>query len=196
MQKASEVSGVDYHLEWEPFLLNPNSLPEEGEPIEEHLEKKYGAAAMARFRGPDNALFAAGRKVGINFTNNRRIYPTVRAHSLLEMIKEQDNDKANALMETLFHSYFEEGQNINDPEKLAAMAQKATGVDKQQALEAMEDVNRQDRVRAKDYRCKSGMRVTGVPFYIIEQNSGGRPVAFSGAQPPEMIAELLEEAAD
>ena len=197
MQKASNASGVDFHLEWEPFLLNPtNNLPEEGEPIEQHLEKKYGPAAMVRFRGPDNPLIAAGRKVGIHFTNNRRIYPTLRAHSLLEMIKEQSNDEANKLMEALFHSYFEEGQNINDPEKLAVMAQKVTGLDKQQALEAMEDANRHESVRAKDQMYKSKMRVTGVPFYIIEKASGGRPVTFSGAQPPEMIAELLEEAAD
>jgi len=197
LQKASDTAGVDYHLQWEPFLLNPSSsLPEEGEPIEKHLEKKYGAAAMARFKGPNNPLKTAGEKVGIKFTNDRNIYPTVKAHALLEKIKEQDNNKANAMMEALFQSYFEEGQNINDPEKLADMAEKVTGLDKNQALQAIRDTNLQDQVRAKDHMYKSQMRVTGVPFYIIEQNSGGRPMAFSGAQPPEMIAEMLEEAAD
>lgn len=197
MQKASDTAGVDYHLQWEPFLLNPGDrLPEEGEPIEKHLEKKYGAAAMARFRGPNNPLKAAGEKVGIKFTNDRNIYPTVKAHALLEKIKEQDNSKANAMMEALFQSYFEEGRNINDAEKLADMAEKVAGMEKDQALLAIRDTNLQDQVRAKDYMYKSQMRVTGVPFYIIDQNNGSRPVAFSGAQPPEMIAELLEEAAD
>ena len=195
MQQASDAAGVKYRLEWEPFLLNPN-LPEEGEPIEQHLEKKYGTAAVARFRGPNNPLFDAGQKVGINFTNNRNIYPTVRAHALVEKVKEIDNDKANTLMEALFHCYFEEGQNINDPESLADIALKATEFDVQQALNAMDDAILHAQVRTKDRLYKVQMRVTGVPFYIIEQNNGGRPVAFSGAQSPETIAELLTDAAD
>jgi len=187
---------VPFQLVWEPFLLNSN-CPEEGEPIKEHLEKKYGSSAMKRFVGPNNPLFAAGEKVGIHFTNDRNVYPTIKAHALLEKIKEQDNDKANALMEDLFQSYFVEGLNINDPEKLAAMASKESiGWDREKAMEAMSDSHLQEQVRAKDHAYKTQMRVSGVPFYIIESNSGGRPVAFSGAQPPEIIAELLEEASE
>ena len=36
-------------------------------------------------------------------------------------------------------------------------------------------------VMQKDYQMKR-LRVGGVPFFIIENQNGGRPVAFSGAQ--------------
>ena len=39
--------------------------------------------------------------------------------------------------------------------------------------------------------------VSGVPFFAIHTASGnGQPVAFSGAQPPEVIAEVLREQAE
>ena len=38
--------------------------------------------------------------------------------------------------------------------------------------------------------------ISGVPFFIIEQNNGGKPLAFSGAQPIDVIAECLEEASE
>ena len=42
------------------------------------------------------------------------------------------------------------------------------------------------------------MGVSGVPFFVITNPNDpcSRPVAFSGAQPPEVIAEVLQEAAD
>jgi predicted DsbA family dithiol-disulfide isomerase len=38
------------------------------------------------------------------------------------------------------------------------------------------------------------MRVSGVPFFVI--GNGDRPVGFSGAQPADMIAEVLQQQAE
>ena len=47
-----------------------------------------------------------------------------------------------------------------------------------------------------DQQAKS-LRVSGVPYFIIESdNSDIQPIAFSGAQPVEVIKAALEEAAD
>ena len=35
--------------------------------------------------------------------------------------------------------------------------------------------------------------MSGVPFFVVHPPSGAQPVAFSGAQPPEMMAEVLTE---
>jgi len=196
LQKASIRSGVDCQVEWEPFLLD-SSLPEEGEPYVKHLETKYGAANATRLKWHGNPLVDAGEKVGIKFTKDRIFYPTLKAHALLEYIKEKfDNEKVNELMEALFQSYFEEGKNINDSETLADIVQTTLGVHKLQALGAVGDTNLQDRIRAKDQMYRSKMRVKAVPFFIIEQNDGGFPVTFSGAYSSDLLAELLEEAAD
>ena len=184
---------------WEPFLLNPD-MADEGEPILDHLTKKYGPSARGRFEDPDSHLMRAGRAVGIEFTNDRNAYPTIRAHALMERVKEDDNDKANALMEEMYKSYFVSGGNINDEGTLAELAAKV-GVDRDAAVEAMSSAELRRRVVQKDREYKTKARVSGVPYYIIEKKGGGgggkgRPAAaFSGAQPPDLIAEFLEEAA-
>lgn len=54
MDSAMEtVAGeFDFRVRWKPFLLNPD-MADEGEPIEQHLRKKYGDAATQRFLSED-----------------------------------------------------------------------------------------------------------------------------------------------
>ena len=52
----------EFHVHWKPFLLNPG-MPDEGEPLEQHLRKKYGDAAIQRFLSSDSPLKQAGRAV-------------------------------------------------------------------------------------------------------------------------------------
>jgi predicted DsbA family dithiol-disulfide isomerase len=112
----------------------------------------------------------------------------------MEHLKETDNEKANQLMEIMYHEYFENAANINSIDVLISLA-KQVGMDEGDARQAMENKELLEGVRAKDVLAKTKMRVTGVPFFIIEPNGGGRPVAFSGAQPEDVIAEVLEDAA-
>jgi predicted DsbA family dithiol-disulfide isomerase len=150
----------------------------------------------ASLDSPDNSIAKAGRAVGINFTNKRNMYPTVQAHALMEHVKKNhDNDKANQLMEILYSEYFENGQNINNVDVLSELASRI-GVDKTEAKAATENNELHGLVREKDQTAKTRLRVSGVPFFIIEPNNGGRPIAFSGAQPVRIIAEQLETASD
>jgi predicted DsbA family dithiol-disulfide isomerase len=194
LQKASETSGVAYKLEWEPFLLNTN-LPPDGEDIKVHIGKKYGPGMAAQMDNPDNSIAKAGRAVGIQFTNQRNMYPTVQAHALMEYVKKSDNAKANALMEIMYAEYFEKGVNINNVDVLTALAERI-GLDNVEAKAATENQELQAVVRQKDKMYKTQMRVSGVPFFIIQPNNGDRPIAFSGAQPPDIIAEQLETASE
>lgn len=58
-------------------MLNPHMEPE-GEDLREHIVGKYGARGAAMMDDPNNHLMQSGKAVGINFTNNRKIYPTVK----------------------------------------------------------------------------------------------------------------------
>jgi predicted DsbA family dithiol-disulfide isomerase len=161
----------------------------EGEDLLEHLTKKYGPSATQRFGDANSPLRQSGRAVGIEFTNDRKIYNTIRAHTLVEYVKNDlnDNDKANSIMEDLYGRFFVKGQNIDSVELLQQVAQTAGY---HVPTEILEDPKRHDQVRQKDMQAKrSGVR--GVPFYVIEQNSGGTPVGFSGAMPPAFLAEQL-----
>ena len=136
-----------------------------------------------------------GRKVGIEFNNDRLAVNTKRAHSLVELLKNKgENDKANAFMEDLYIAYFEDGENINDEKVLKEKIAKYD-VDEQEIAFAMTEHNLMEVVQ-KDRDVKAKYGVSGVPYFMIHPNKGGGlPVAFSGAYPPEAIAEQLQEAA-
>jgi len=188
------VAKLSVNLQWEPYLLNKNTS-DEGEDLEAHLYKKYGSRGLQMLNDPNTYLYVAGRKVGIEFLKNRKVYPTYKAHALMEYAKEQDNQKANKLMEELFQRYFEKGENINSEDTLVEIASKA-GIEEQAAKDAIGDEKFRFSVNEKDSYHKQKMRVSGVPFFVIERKDGQRPVGFSGAQPVDIIAQQLEEAAE
>jgi predicted DsbA family dithiol-disulfide isomerase len=196
--EASDFTKIGVNLTWEPYFLNGNSMPEEGEDLQAHLVKKYGPEATARYGGDDNPLAKAGKACSppIHFKKDRFIYPTVNAHAIMEHLNGKGKrEEANKVMEIMFRKYFEEGAKINSKEVLSEVVTEAevgslVDVD---AILANEDLKQ--LVSMKDHEFKTKLRVSGVPFFIFHQNDGGRPQAFSGAQPTEIIAEVLEEAA-
>jgi predicted DsbA family dithiol-disulfide isomerase len=195
LEAASQASGVKVHLEWLPFLINPNQPDDEGEDIQTHLIKKYGPSAADGFNDPNNRLRVMGRKVGIEFNNDRKIVNTKRAHALVELLKAKgEHDSANKLMVDLYQSYFERGENINDEILLTEKVVQSYGVTETEAQLAMDEPTLVD-IAKQDRKVKSTYGVSEVPFYMIHPNNGGMPVTLSGAYPPEIIAEQLEEAA-
>eukprot|EP00980_Cylindrotheca_fusiformis_P016412 scaffold4891_cov140-Cylindrotheca_fusiformis.AAC.9 len=197
MQEASKIAKVDVNITWEPFFLN-KAIPEEGEGMEEYIYKKFGSKGLEMIRDPNTYLSVAGRKVGIEFLNTRRIYPTLKAHSLMEFVKEEmNNDDANKLMEELFHRNFEKGDNINSEDVLAKIATNVIPeLEESAAKEALQNDKYAYYVQEKDSMYKQKMRISGVPFFIIERKDGKKPVGFSGAQPIDIMVEQLEEAAE
>ena len=138
----------------------------------------------------------------------------IQAHALMEYMKEIDNDKANQLMEIMYQEYFEKGRNINADDVLEELALRVGGGDgtiitSEGVRTVLRDGSRLTDIVRKDQLAKRQMGVTGVPYFIIESadaedpttttTSGRRhrrpPVAFSGAQPVDLIAEVLEEQA-
>jgi predicted DsbA family dithiol-disulfide isomerase len=195
LQVASKTTNIPVTVEWLPFFLN-SSTPEEGEDLKEHITKKYGAEASARFGAPNNPLYVAGSKVGIEFDSSRKVIPTLRCHSLMEHTKEKHgNDKANELMDALFNRYFEKAQMVHQApilKEIYAQLDLPWSEEVDAALAA--DSPQSKGVIAGDRSAKTQLRVSGVPFFILERNDGSRPIAFSGAQPAEVIGDALQEA--
>jgi predicted DsbA family dithiol-disulfide isomerase len=197
LETASKNTGVDVQLTWEPFFLNPN-MPAEGEDLMMHLRKKYGDSVVQRFGGSDNPLSKAGRACSpsITFKQDRFIYPTNRAHAVMEYLKANNaRAESNMLMRVFFRQYFEEGLNINSNEVIKAAIDEVKPNEPEKVLAAADDKDLVDLVSTKDAEFKNKMRVSGVPFFIIHRNDGGRATGFSGAQPPDLLGEQLEDAA-
>ncbi len=159
----------------------------------EHLSNKYGPAIVERFNKPNNPLDLAGRNVGITFNKSRRFINTVDGHRLMEWCNRTYPEKSDQLMEKLFHAYFEEAKDLSSVEELSAIAT-SVGFNEESVNTFLQSDEYRSEVLQSDQRSKRALRVSGVPYFIIEDNNGGRPMAFSGAQPPEVIAQALEEA--
>ncbi len=78
---------------------------------------------------------------------------------------------------------------------LADIAASLGVIDKDTAKAMMRDETRREQVREKDRYYKNVWGVSGVPYYVVERNDGQPAIEFSGAQPIDIIAEQLEEAA-
>ena len=180
--------------DWQPFFLNHNT-PSEGEDMYEHLADKYGEQKARIFTSPNNPLDKAGAKCGVTFNAARRIIRTADSHRLVEWCKEVAPSKEDALMEKLFEAYFTHAKDLSKHSELAACAA-ACGLDSSAATtmlagELFEQVVQQ---KAKGW---SRQGVSGVPYFVINTASGkGKAVAFSGAQPSELIAQVLSEQAE
>lgn len=172
-------------------------MGDEGEGMVEHLTKKYGPAAAAGVNNPNSRLSVMGREAGIEFNPSRRMVATQRAHALVEHLKAtKGNEAANQLMEDLYKTYFEEGQDIS---QVALLSEKVEqfGLDAEEAARVMLDAKRLNEIMVQDRQIKKRYGVSGVPFFMIHPNNGGGPpVAFSGAYPVEFIAKQLQKAAD
>lgn len=157
-----------------------------------HIGKKYGPEMVRRFSAEGNPLDVAGQKVGIRFNSNRKIIPTMRCHVVMEHVNSSYGIvKGNELMQVLFRRYFEEAQNVNQPNILLEACIEVFGEAHREEFQEMmaNEAKLASQVATKDRLAKTQYRVNGVPFFRIGKNS------FSGAQPSELIAEVLEEAA-
>jgi predicted DsbA family dithiol-disulfide isomerase len=163
--------------------------PKEGYDLKEYLEKKYGPAATARFSSPDNPLDVAGFKCGIKFNKERRIVNTLDGHRMVEWCKHAHPESHDALMEKIFCAYFEQGKDLSDYAVLLRCAVEA-GLNAEEAKGALESGEfRQDIDRQATSWSQQG--VNGVPFFIFEPAGGGKPLAFSGAQPVDVMIDVL-----
>lgn len=161
----------------------------------EHLAKKYGQAAVSTFGRPGNPLDIAGRKVGITFNSNRKIFPTMNCHRAVEWCSTMYPTLTNSFMEDLFHSYFTEAKNINSTDVILASASKVN-LDTSELRRILDSTDEyKQAVEDKVRHAKSNLKVNGVPYFIVHSTSGrSTPIAISGAQPPHVLAEVLGQA--
>jgi len=169
---------------WRPFLLNPH-LPEDGMDRAEYVRAKFGGEAAAR--RVYERIAAAGREAAIDFRFERmaRTPNTVHAQRLILFATARQRERP--LVEGLFRALFEEGRDIGSVDELVGLAV-AAGLDGRAARRLLEGEDLTEAVlQAHVLAERRGVR--GVPVFVV----GGRQ-AISGAQPPEVLATLLDVA--
>lgn len=182
---------MEVSVDWMPFFLNPDMAPE-GEPLHDHIARKYGPSAAAKFGSPESPLNAAGQKCEppISFNATRRMVNTLDAHRVVEYCKKTTPELEDQLMEVLFKSYFESAEDVSQRSILKQCAGEA-GLDAEKVASFLEtnELSNETQQSAWSWSRKG---VSGVPFFVFPRE-GQQPMGFSGAQPPEVILQVIKE---
>ena len=186
LEKAISEMGIQdkVEIEWHPFELNPN-MPSEGENVQEHIAKKYGASLEDQKRSQEN-MREVGAELGFKFDyfEEMRIVNTRDAHILLEFAKE--NGKQTELKMRLVESFFSERKDVSKREVLKQALQEV-GLNVEEALLRLESDDARNQVQSKEEYWK-GLGISSVPTIVFNLKS-----AVTGAQPVDVFKEVLTE---
>jgi predicted DsbA family dithiol-disulfide isomerase len=164
----------DVRLEVTAFELRPG-IPPEGMPREE--------ASKGRVYPPgylDN-LRQAALDSGIDMKRPPVVPNTVKAHAATEYARE--HGKLWEIHRALFRAYFEDEQDIGDPDIVCRVAA-GIGLDREGLGAALADGRYEDAVRAQ-FEWARSVGITGVPTVIYDEK-----FALAGAQDYEVFADV------
>lgn len=185
LHEFKRSGGANAAVTWRPFQLNPDLSPQ-GMPRKDYIETKFGGAQRAAVIYERVSEF--GRKAGIAFAFDKiATQPnTLNAHRLIHHAEQ--TGAQDAVVTRLFEAYFLEGADLTDNAALAAIGG-AGGLPEAQTrayLDSDEDVT---RIGTADMRARA-LGIEGVPFFVLNDR-----IALSGAQPPEVLLQALQQAA-
>lgn len=173
LDRAIAETGQDpFDVSWRIFQLNP-TMPPEGMDRREYLEAKFGGAAGAERVYSRVRQTAAETGLELDFDGIKRTPNTFDAHRLIRWAKATGNQ--TAVVQQLFHRYFESGEDISERETLLDVAV-AAGMERAVVARLLDGDADRDALNAEEEDARK-MGVSGVPCFII----GGRYV-LSGAQ--------------
>jgi predicted DsbA family dithiol-disulfide isomerase len=174
----------DVQVVWRPFQLNPQ-MPAQGIERRAYRTAKFGS--WERSLALDAQVAEAGRAEGIAFAFDKisRTPNTLDAHRLIRLA--QKVGVQDALVETLFRAYFEDGLDLNDRPTLLALAVRS-GIPAPDAERLLTGDEGRAEVLEEEARYKS-VGVSGVPSFFFN----GR-IAFSGAAEAQLLADAIGQA--
>ncbi len=171
---------------WRSFELDPEAprVQDASVSLAARLARKYGMS-VAQAEGMIRSMTEVAAREGLTFRFERaRPGNTFDAHRLLHFASERGLQ--GALKERLLRAYFTEGELVSDHATLARLAGEV-GLDEAEARAALAADAFAREVRADEEEA-SAAGIRGVPFFVF-----GEKYAVSGAQPPEVLLEVLQK---
>lgn len=166
------------------YELDPNQARDVKENMYESLAKKYGMSIDQAKENTKNVVQMA-KEVGLDYHLDTMILTnTFDAHRLTMFANTKG--LVHEMTERILRAHFIESKHIGDHETLTELAVEV-GLDRAEVKnmldsDLMADVVRADEQLARQYR------VTGVPFFLINQK-----YALTGAQPIETFVQVLKK---
>ena len=177
---------TDAHVVHRAFQLDPSATTD-GQRTVDVIARKYGTDVSGAEQMMGHVAEVAASE-GLSY----RLLDTTSgnthvAHELLLWAQDQDEAKAQDLVEHLYSAYFERAEPIFTAEELIPHVS-AVGLDAAAAREAMTAGAYRARV-TEDVDLARQFGATGVPFFVFD-----RQYAISGAQPIEVFLQTLDAA--
>jgi predicted DsbA family dithiol-disulfide isomerase len=179
---AAEVEVV-----WRSFELDPSAPFSNGVDNAARLAAKYGVS-REEAEGMLDRMTRVADDEGLAFRLDiARSGRTYDAHRLIHLAAE--HGLQGELKEALLSAYQEKGQHIADPDVLTRVAIEV-GLDAGEVQDVLSTNRYGDEVRADETEAHD-IGVQGVPFFVFD-----RRYAVSGAQPSDVLLEVLQRAWD
>ena len=169
------------------FELDPNAPAQRTGTQAEHLAAKYGMT-VAQAEQANRQMTQRAADDGLEFRFDIiRGGNTFDAHRLLHLAK--DHGLQPEMKERLMRATFTEGLPIADKLTLVRLATE-TGLPAAEVEAVLDGDAYADEVRADEHQA-ARYGINGVPFFVADGK-----YAVSGAQPPEVLVQLLQRAYD
>jgi predicted DsbA family dithiol-disulfide isomerase len=184
LDQAIAEAGIDpFDISWRIFQLNP-TMPPGGMDRKEYLETKFGGPRGAEQVYSRIRQTATESGLDLDFDGIKRTPNTFDAHRLIRWAKTTGNQ--TAVMQQLFHRYFEKGEDISGHEVLLDVAESA-GMERPVVAKLLASDADRDTLTQEEEAAR-GMGVSGVPCFVV----GGRYV-LQGAQDVETWKKVIAE---
>jgi predicted DsbA family dithiol-disulfide isomerase len=170
---------------WRAFELDPGAPAAREYDGTTHLAEKYGMSHSKALEMQERMTqTAAGEGLEFRF-DIARGGNTFDAHRLVHLAAA--HGLQDAMKERLMRAYLTEGELMADHAALARLATEV-GLPADEVASMLESDRYSAEVR-DDERVAHGLGIHAVPFFVVDRKYGA-----SGAQPPEMLLELLRQA--
>ena len=176
----------DLDIFWRPYQLNPE-MPAEGMDRMTYLETKFGGPdrAKAIYGQIESAALAAG--LNVDFSKIKRTPNTFDAHRLIRWARSTGHQQA--VVDSLFVRYFEQGEDIGDRALLLEVAERV-GLDQELLVRLYDEAADRDLLSNEEALARQ-MGVSGVPTFIL-----GEKFAFVGAHVTKAWLDVLDRLAN
>jgi predicted DsbA family dithiol-disulfide isomerase len=170
---------------WRSYQLDPGAPRNPGKKVNEILASKYDVS-LSQAAAMNDRVSAIAAQEGLEYHLEQARYSnTFDAHRLIHLAG--THHLQQDMEERLFKAYFTEGTALGETEALVQLAAEV-GIDADEARAVLAKDDYADEVRADEQRARR-LGIRGVPFFAIDEQYG-----VSGAQPSEVLREVLEQA--
>ena len=172
----------EVRVTWRSFELDPSAPPAREGDGATHLARKYGTSREQALAMHER-MTATAAEDGLDFRFDlARGGNTFDAHRLVHLA--EAHGVQDAMKERLMRAYLTEGEPIGDPAALERLAVEI-GLPADEVRDLLAGDRFADEVR-EDERTAARFGIHAVPFFVVDRALGA-----SGAQPPEVLGELL-----